>query len=259
MKKIINIDHIQDLFVRRILGEVRWSEHLLRRGRINKNDYYDHLTELIIARVLSGNSICVDVGCHMGSILKLMMKHSPGGTFFAFEPIPDLFRYLEEHFSLPNVHLFKMALSNEKGMTTFNYVSSNPGYSGLKRRKYDQPEEKDEQIQVQTGLLDEVLSGYDHNRIALMKIDVEGAELLVLEGGRKRIAKDRPVIIFEHGLGGADCYGKGPGDIYALLCDECGLKISLLEDWLLGRRPLDRPGFSDQFHKGKNYYFVAHP
>ena len=49
-----------------------------------------------------------------------------------------------------------------------------------------------------------------------------------------------------------------PEQVYELLVEGCGLKISLLEDCLLGRDPLTREKLVDQFDKGKNFQFVAH-
>ena len=99
----------------------------------------------------------------------------------------------------------------------------------------------------------------EQDHIDFIKIDVEGAELQVLQGAIVWIRKCRPIIVFEHGVGAADCYGTRPEHVYDLLCEDCGLKISLLEGWLSGRRPLSRDGFREQFDKGLNYYFVAHP
>src|SRR5690606_22337388 len=103
---------------------------------------------------------------------------------------------------------------------SFNYVVSNPSYSGLVKRKYDRPDEKDTTIEVETDLLDNVLP--DDYKPTLIKIDVEGGELRVLEGAKSIIAKTKPVIIFEHGIGASDMYGATPEQVFTLLAD-CGL------------------------------------
>ena len=91
-----------------------------------------------------------------------------------------------------------------------------------------------------------------------MKIDVEGGEFLVLKGARELIKKNKPVIIFEHGLGASDYYGTKPEDVYNLL-DECGLKISLMRLWLDNKAPLTLKKFKEIFDKNSYYYFIAYP
>ena len=57
-----------------------------------------------------------------------------------------------------------------------------------------------------------------------IKIDVEGAEALVIEGALHTICEAQPIIAFEHG-GPAHQYGGTSNDIYRMLCDEAGLRI----------------------------------
>lgn len=57
---------------------------------------------------------------------------------------------------------------------------------------------------------------------------------------------------------GRDRYGKKPEDVFELLPDRCGLRISLLAGYLLKKLPLVLEGFCDQFYKGKNYYLIAY-
>jgi len=186
-----------------------------------------------------------------------MMEMAPKGTFFAFEPLPDLYKKLSAAFTFPPVKVFNLALSDRADVVSFNYVVSNPAYSGLRKRRYDRPHEADCTITVPTDRLDAIIGEQGH--VDFMKIDVEGAELQVLQGGVRTISRCKPVIVFEHGIGAADCYGTGPEQVYDLLCNECGLGISLLDSWLVRRQPLSREGFCEQFNKGLNYYFIAHP
>ena len=136
---------------------------------------------------------------------------------------------------------------------------SNPGYSGLKQRRYDRPKEEIQEIEVKTDLLDNLIPG--DVRITFIKVDVEGAELQVFKGGVETIRKNRPVIVFEHGLGGSDYYGTGPDDIYDVLVEQCGLRLFLMADWLKsrGKAFMERETFREQFSKGSNYYFMAAP
>ena len=54
---------------------------------LTKNIQYDRLTALILEQVIKQDSNCIDIGCHKGEILEVMIKHAPKGSHFAFEPI----------------------------------------------------------------------------------------------------------------------------------------------------------------------------
>jgi FkbM family methyltransferase len=229
-------------------------------GEEDKNRLYDIQTLEVMKQVLQKDSNCIDVGCHQGSILREIFRMAPQGTHFAFEPIPGMYQGLLKSFgSLENLHLYDCALSDTTGTTSFQYVVSNPGYSGLRKRKYDRPNEQIQELIVNTNLLDSLIPNYIE--IKFIKIDVEGAELQVLRGSIKTIQRSCPTIIFEHGLGAADCYGTSPEDVYDLLADQCGLKLFLMAEWLEsnGKSFLCREAFCEQFTSGKNFYFMAHP
>jgi FkbM family methyltransferase len=227
---------------------------------VDKNVMYDAQTVEVMRRVLKKHSNCIDVGCHEGNILKEILRFSPEGTHFAFEPIPKLYEKLKQSFgNMSNVLIFDIALSDTSGESSFQYVVTNPGYSGLKKRRYDRPNEKLCPISVHTGLLDEIIP--ETSQINFMKVDVEGAEFLVFKGGEKTIRRNRPVIVFEHGLGAADYYGAGPDDIFDLLTYRCGLRLFLMSNWLENPEcePLSRQFLSRHFREGTEYYFMAHP
>jgi FkbM family methyltransferase len=204
-------------------------------------------------RCLRPASSCVDVGCNRGAILRAMLRFSPQGDHFAFEPIPALVRQLEREF--PGVRIFDVALSDHGGESDFQHVVSRPAYSGLRRRRY-RGEETIETIRVRTGRLDEIVPA--DQWIDFIKIDVEGAELEVLRGAAETIRRCRPVIVFEHGLGAAPYYGTRPEQVHELL-DDCGLSVSLLHAWLDGGEPLARNAFVEVVNREVEFYFVAHP
>jgi FkbM family methyltransferase len=224
-----------------------------------KNQQYDRDTQRVMQRVLHRTANCVDVGCHKGEVLDLMLRYAPAGQHFGFEPIPVLFENLKTTFAgRPNCHFYQLGLSDSAGETSFNYVVSNPAYSGFVKRKYDRAEEQDTLITVQKERLDKVLPAGTH--IDFIKIDVEGAELQVLQGASGLIKASRPIIVFEHGLGGSDYYGTRPEQIFDLLTTApFSMHISTMGRWLAGRVPFSRAELVQQFEKGLNYYFIAYP
>lgn len=234
-------------------------KNILRKSPIplSRNHGYDLQTKAIFRKHLQAESHCVDVGCLKGEILDLMLAYAPNGQHFAFEPLPDFFLALQEKYK-GNDHcqLFNYALSDSPGISTFNYVRSNPSYSGLRKRTYDKPEEQIETIEVKVELMDRLIP--EQVKIDLIKIDVEGAELQVLQGAKRVIQGSRPLVIFEHGLGASDHYGTRPEMIYAYF-QEMGMSISTLKRFLKGRAPLSLEELKDQYDRNLNYYFIAYP
>lgn len=240
------------------IGEVRFTELQYRWRRIGRNEYYDRLTEEVMKRVIRPGSVCLDVGCHEGAMLAQMLRLAPHGRFLAFEPLPHLHEALTKNFNDPRVTVYRAALSDADGTATFRYVKSNPAYSGLQERDYEKPEVIEE-ISVQTVRLDTLLGGLNLPEISFIKVDVEGAERLVFEGGVESLRKYRPTIAFECGLGAADHYGSKPENVYDLLCARCGLRISTVADYLHGRPPLTAADFVRHFSQGIDYFYLAHP
>jgi FkbM family methyltransferase len=220
---------------------------------ITKNHRYDLQAKKTLKKVLKNNSCCIDVGCHEGEFLDLFLKYAPQGKHLGFEPLPDYFLNLKKNYQ-PTCQVFNVALSNKKGKSSFNYVISNPAYSGLQKRNYDKPSEKDTTITVVTDLLDEFVD----QKVDFIKIDVEGGEYQVLQGAANTIKKYHPTIIFEHGLGAADVYGTTPEMMFDLLVSDYGMKISTMKRYLNGAIPFSKETFAQHFYKNWDYYFIAY-
>lgn len=223
---------------------------------ITKNMKYDRQTRSIIKKAVDHTSNCLDVGCHKGEILDLFLKYAPRGKHYGFEPIPVLYTQLKKTYS-GKAEILPYALSEEPGEAVFNYVKNAPAYSGLKQRKYDVEKPEIEEVKVKLEKLDNIIP--KTQSIRLIKIDVEGAELGVLKGGKDTICRNKPFIIFEFGLGASDYYGNTPEQMYGFLVGECGLKMSLLKSWLNNKEPLSLEQLKEVYSKNTEYYFIAHP
>ncbi|MCX6252649.1 MAG: FkbM family methyltransferase [Bacteroidetes bacterium] len=224
---------------------------------ITRNLRYDRYTLEILDKILKKDWNCIDIGCHKGEILDAIMKRSPKGHHFAFEPLPHLYDYLKEKYRSDNISVYSIALFDKKGETSFQYVVDAPAYSGIKRRKYASSDVHINELTVQTDLLDNVIPADE--TIKFIKIDVEGAEFQVLKGGTTTIKRCKPIIIFEFGLGAADYYDTQPEAFFSLIISDFGLQISTLKGFLHNHSHLTLERFCEYFHTGKEYYFVAHP
>jgi FkbM family methyltransferase len=222
---------------------------------LTKNLEYDRYTKLIMKIVLHENSNSVDVGCHKGEILEAIIRLSPYGKHYGFEPIPELYEILANRFSGKAV-IFPFALSDKSGVSTFQYVHNAPAYSGIKKRKYDISTPDIEVISIELRILDELIP--EGETINFVKIDVEGGEFGVLQGARNILKRDKPYVIFEFGLGASDYYGTKPDDIYNLFTQEAGMRISLLKGFVKNRPPLKPGEFEACYNSKSEYYFIAH-
>jgi FkbM family methyltransferase len=183
---------------------------------------------MLLARLLRPNSTCVDVGCHIGSFLSLARRLAPQGRHVAFEPSPTKAAWLKQRF--PTTEVFAMAVGERSGTIGFYENRQAPGLSFVS----DDPDALDHHTIQNVALcrLDDVLN--NRARIDLIKIDVEGNELSVLQGAGKVIGSHRPTIVFE--------FGPGTDDKRRALFDwflAHGYGIYSYADYLFDRGPLE--------------------
>lgn len=223
---------------------------------ITKNLQYDRLTTRIFKEVLKPSSNCIDIGCHKGEMLQQMIDLAPNGTHFAFEPIPSMFAQLKQQFG-NKATIYPFALSDQSGNTTFQYVTNAPAYSGINQRQYAVSNPQIEEIKVEVKTLDELLP--TDTRIDLIKIDVEGGEFSVLKGALQTLKENKPVVVFECGLGASDYYGTQPGELFDFLNNDANLKLATLKGFVDKKEAMTKEQFIDCYQTNAEYYFVAYP
>lgn len=159
----------------------------LRRNRI----YEPHLRNLI-AELLTKDDIAVDLGANIGYHTLLMAVKSK--KVYAFEPEPSNYMILMENLknnNITNVEVIKKAATNKNGIVRLNLCQENLGSHSIVWVK------STNFVEVEGVRLDEVLP---NKTIKMMKIDIEGAECLALDGLGDRIY-DICNIIFEYHSG----------------------------------------------------------
>jgi FkbM family methyltransferase len=189
----------------------------------------------VLAAVLDNRGTYVDVGSNRGQVLREAVRVAPRAQHIAFEPIPALAGAIASEF--PDVDCRRKALGPTSGAAEFCHFTQLDGWSGLRRN----PEISDERgqpeyITVEVSTLDEELEGLTPN---VIKIDVEGAELGVLTGGREVLERSQPVVIFEHVASTAHLYGDPPTAMWDLL-SEAGFEVFAAT----GEGPVSRADFA---------------
>jgi FkbM family methyltransferase len=121
----------------------------------------------------------------------------PSAQIHAFEPVPERIEQLHahvQHNGASGIVINPCAVGAGNGSFSFFAVhQGNTGASSLVRRAAS-----DLEIRVPVVTLDAYTARKEIDRVDVIKIDVEGAELLVLSGGTKLLSgDDAPAIFFE--------------------------------------------------------------
>lgn len=196
---------------------------------------------------LTSDANCVDVGANVGDVLAEMVQIAPLGHHVAFEPLPELASLLTRRF--PDVEVRNAAVGACFGRAAFYRVRSAHGRSSLLRVGLDRSDIDD--LDVEVVALDEVLD--DEGPPALIKIDVEGAELAVLHGARRILSYHRPIVVFEHGASARASDSTSTRKIHAFLTE---LRYRVFD--IDGIGPLNEEQFEAVARKGKVWTFVTH-
>ena len=184
-----------------------------------------------------------------------MTRAAPRGEHFAVEPLPEYAARLRTKF--PRVHVLEMALADTSGTSDFLAAVEDPTRSGLRTQEYPRAVEHLKHITVRVARMDEVIP--DSLKIALIKIDVEGAEYAVLKGAAKTIRRSRPVIVFEYGKAGVEHYGTTSEMMWSLLHDQYGLELALMRTYLDGGPAYTKDEFQAMVKSTADWMFVAYP
>lgn len=219
---------------------------------LSKNEYYDRLTWLVIKKICTTNSVCIDVGANEGKILNMFIKQSPDAIHYAFEPLEKLYFSLVRKYGSA-ARIFKIAISDKKGLANFTYVVKDAAYSSLKER-HDLNGKLNNQVKVETDCIDNFISATE--KVQLMKLDIEGGEYDALKGAVNIIERCKPYILFEFGKGGADAFGVTPSMIFNFFSG-FGYKINLLNRFLKAKPPFTIVEFESLYKDGTEYFFIA--
>jgi FkbM family methyltransferase len=166
--------------------------------------------------ILSPGNTFVDVGANIG-IYTLAASKIVGetGRVLAFEPSVQSSPLLAKNIALnglTNVHTFPVALSQKKGRAWL-HRGPNPTLNSFGK----DPSWKGDGEEVVTEILDQVLRKAHIDRVDVIKMDVQGAEELVLRGASNTVTSTHPVVIFEVWPEGAMLLGLSPYGPWELL------------------------------------------
>lgn len=149
---------------------------------------YEYEKQKAFQKALAAGHVVFDIGANVGFYTLLASVLVQGeGHVYSFEPFPRNVDYLRKHIEIngiANCTVIEAAVGSEDGKNHFN-PSHSPSMGHLSTRG---------EITVKTLSLDNALRSKKIRPPDVMKIDVEGAELQVLQGCTHTVKVFRPTI-----------------------------------------------------------------
>jgi FkbM family methyltransferase len=180
--------------------EMDFRSHILRRFLLTGN--YEPEIVQIIKKIVDPKRDVIDIGANIGLFTTLFSKIiSKSNKVLSIEPTPNALKYLYNDIKRNNlddkVIVYEGVASNRKGNFKIKTITGLEEYSSIGDLVH--PAIKDlsaKEIMVKGDTIDNLVEASRLNP-GLIKIDVEGAEYLVLMGAARTLDLHKPIIISE--------------------------------------------------------------
>ena len=188
-----------------IIKKIFLSEKKLLKKRIIrsiKNEYEKEIK--VLPELIKQGTDTIDVGVYRGVYSYELSRLS--NHVHLFEANPIIYEYLQKNLTriIKNITLYNYALSDRKGIAKFRVpIRRKTIFQSQFEEKYHagrgtihEPNvfDKFDKFDVKTIKLDDFEFS---NKISLIKIDVEGHELKVIDGAKETIKKHKPNLLVE--------------------------------------------------------------
>ena len=189
--KLLKIILPKDMIVPILQGRLRGKKWIIGSGNMAYwLGSYEYEKRILFEKMISKSSVVYDIGAHVG-FYTLLASELVGedGKVIAFEPVPRNAKYLKKHLEInhcANVMVIEAAVSDKSGVFFFS-----EGPNSFMGHLSD-----DANLTVDTVSIDDLVMSGKSKILApnYIKIDVEGAELLVLKGAKSMLSKYDPKI-----------------------------------------------------------------
>jgi FkbM family methyltransferase len=202
---------------------------------------YEAAESALLRSLLRPGDVALDVGAHIGFFtVQMAAIVGPSGHVYAFEPVAanaDLLeRSVEENRFADRVSLHRAAVGAAAGTAslTFPRETLNTGGAYL-LREGTAPLPGNLRAEVPLVSIDALAL---RRPVRFVKMDVEGAEPLVVQGARTLLREDRPAILSELHPAQLDRASAASADGYLRMMHELGYRAHRVEGGAIGP-PID--------------------
>jgi len=234
MRKVKSREVIDKTFMGENISFVASNDRI--KERVNNISHEDYMIKTIIERA-KPDDVFWDVGACMGIHSFIVSQFLPQGHVVSFEPMPSNRGVLVDNKSInncENVTVCREALADEPGVREFAIRESvQPGYGRHSFVKGDYDSVKTIDVDVESG--DNILvTNPDIPRPNIIKVDVEGAGPLVMNGLKHMLSSDEcHTVVFETHIPNDtqpshEDFGYTEEEFVSLV-EECGFTVENLE------------------------------
>lgn len=151
---------------------------------------------------IGDKAVSIDVGANIGLYSLALSVLAPGGKVYAFEPSPDAFGNLQKNLAqnkVTNVKVSQLALGDSTDSVRFHEI---PFFTAGSFTVDDSCFLTSEMLgstyfEAPCTTLDEFVKSEGIDHLDLIKVDVEGGEMSVIEGALQTIEEHRPLVVLE--------------------------------------------------------------
>lgn len=185
--------------------------YFLDRSIIAFGRYDEALSAYIETHVKQG-MVCFDVGANIGTMsVHLGRRVGQGGRVHAFEPVPRVRGRLEENVRRNGleavVNIWPIALSDRQGHATMLAAPEGISNQGEGSLVGGERSGLGDRFEVETMSIDAFVEREEIRRIDFMKVDIQGAEPLLLARGKRVFGEMGPDVMME--ISGVDLAESG--------------------------------------------------
>lgn len=185
-----------------------------------RNGAYESEEVALFERTLQPGMVVVDAGANVGVYAFVAARSvGPQGQVIAFEPDPESANLLALGVAangFTNVTLVERALAATSGEAELFRLPGHPGLTSLSRSN---ARGSAAHVTIARTTLDAELESRRLDRVDVVKLDVQGAELDTLRGARRTLARHRPTLFLEYWPAGLLNYGSDPRELMELLLE----------------------------------------
>lgn len=188
--------------LRKFLGSVvtEREKSALRRKVLKTPITYDYPfdPEAKLVSYLGIEPVVLDIGANTGFYSTVLEDVVGPASLYIFEPLPHLATYLKEKFR--NAHIFDLAVSDHEGEANIRipYIDGNRFDTRATLNTHSEQNQTGfDEVTIRLSTLDKIVKQLQLESVGLVKIDVEGHELELLNGGVETLSRFKPLVLIE--------------------------------------------------------------